>query len=192
MSPATIHKMRSRFASWSASSVSSHAPNVELADYRGGDPTGAPHSIAGMVARGEYLTRAADCAACHTAPGGKPFAGGLAFPLPFLVEALGHCGECHKPRNLLYGLSSGRKFAGAMINGWEAYNITSDPAWGIGAWSDAQLADYLSSGHAEGRSSAAGPDGRSRREQPVLPERGRYPRYGCLLEERSSQTYVHP
>jgi mono/diheme cytochrome c family protein len=73
--------------------------------------------------------------------------------------ALGHCGECHTPRNLLYGLSSGRKFAGAMIKGWKAYNITSDPAWCIGAWSDAQLADYLSSGHAEGRSSAAGPMG---------------------------------
>jgi mono/diheme cytochrome c family protein len=56
-------------------------------------------------------------------------------------------------------LSSGRKFAGAIINGWKAYNIASDPAWGIGAWSDAQLADYLSSGHAEGRSSAAGPMG---------------------------------
>jgi mono/diheme cytochrome c family protein len=77
----------------------------------------------------------------------------------YLVEALGHCGECHTPRNLLYGLSPGRKFAGAIINGWKAYNITSDPAWGIGAWSDAQLTDYLSSGHAQGRSSAAGPMG---------------------------------
>ena len=33
--------------------------------------------------RGEYLTRAADCEACHTAKGGAPFAGGLAFKLPF-------------------------------------------------------------------------------------------------------------
>jgi hypothetical protein len=32
---------------------------------------------------GEYLTRAADCVACHTAPHGKPFAGGRAFKLPF-------------------------------------------------------------------------------------------------------------
>src|SRR3546814_12694875 len=36
-----------------------------------------------MVARGEYLTRAADCEACHTAPDGRPFAGGRAFMLPF-------------------------------------------------------------------------------------------------------------
>ena len=28
---------------------------------------------------GEYLTRAADCVACHTAEGGAPYAGGRAF-----------------------------------------------------------------------------------------------------------------
>jgi mono/diheme cytochrome c family protein len=36
-----------------------------------------------LLARGEYLTEAADCVACHTAPGGRPFAGGRAFQLPF-------------------------------------------------------------------------------------------------------------
>jgi len=36
-----------------------------------------------LIARGKYLTVAADCAACHTSEGGKPFAGGLAFKLPF-------------------------------------------------------------------------------------------------------------
>ncbi len=35
-----------------------------------------------LIAQGQYLSRAADCAACHTAPGGKPFAGGLAMPSP--------------------------------------------------------------------------------------------------------------
>lgn len=35
-----------------------------------------------MVARGEYLARSADCIACHTAPGGKPFAGGLQMQTP--------------------------------------------------------------------------------------------------------------
>jgi mono/diheme cytochrome c family protein len=32
--------------------------------------------------RGEYLAAAADCSACHTAPGGKPFAGGLKLASP--------------------------------------------------------------------------------------------------------------
>ena len=36
-----------------------------------------------VVARGKYLAEAADCAACHTAPGGAPYAGGLAMASGF-------------------------------------------------------------------------------------------------------------
>jgi mono/diheme cytochrome c family protein len=36
-----------------------------------------------MIARGHYLAIAADCAACHTKPGGKPYAGGVALQTPF-------------------------------------------------------------------------------------------------------------
>jgi mono/diheme cytochrome c family protein len=225
-----------------------------------------------LIARGEYLVKAADCAACHSVPGGKPFAGGLAFSLPFgtiystnitpdkatgigswsdndfvralhegvakdgshlypafpytsytglsrddavamkawlftvapvnvparpnglsfpfnqrwtlafwniafldqhrfrpdpaatevqnrgayLATALGHCGECHTPRNAGFAMETGRQFGGALLQGWHAYNITSDP-YGIGGWSDVQIADYLRRGHAPGRGSAAGP-----------------------------------
>ena len=35
--------------------------------------------------RGHALAVAGDCVACHTAPGGKPFAGGLALATPFGV-----------------------------------------------------------------------------------------------------------
>lgn len=35
------------------------------------------------VSRGQYLVRAGDCMACHTADGGKAFAGGRAVPTPF-------------------------------------------------------------------------------------------------------------
>ena len=38
---------------------------------------------ADVVARGRYIATAADCIACHTVPGGKAFAGGRAFRLPF-------------------------------------------------------------------------------------------------------------
>jgi mono/diheme cytochrome c family protein len=37
----------------------------------------------GQVERGRHLAAAGDCEACHTAPGGKPFAGGRAIPTPF-------------------------------------------------------------------------------------------------------------
>ena len=35
------------------------------------------------IARGRYLATLADCGACHTRPGGQPFAGGLALQTPF-------------------------------------------------------------------------------------------------------------
>jgi mono/diheme cytochrome c family protein len=39
-------------------------------------------SDAAAIERGRYLAVAADCSACHTAPGGKPLAGGLALDSP--------------------------------------------------------------------------------------------------------------
>jgi mono/diheme cytochrome c family protein len=58
---------------------------VALADYRGANPTGVPATLAqaSLVEHGAYLARAADCMACHTTQGGKPYAGGLGFRLPF-------------------------------------------------------------------------------------------------------------
>jgi len=248
---------------------------VELAAYTGPSPTGVPSELlrADARARGEYVTRMADCEACHTAKGGAPFAGGRPFVLPFgtiytpnitpdsdtgigkwsdaqflravhegisadgsrlypafpyasytmltdadvltiksylftlkavkrankantfsfpfnqrwlmafwsaffnrderfrpireqspawnrgayLVEAAGHCGECHTPRNLLQAMNERRKFAGGVAEGWIAYNITSDRISGVGDWSAEALAAYLKSGHARGRGAASGP-----------------------------------
>jgi mono/diheme cytochrome c family protein len=250
---------------------------IALADYHDKDPTGVPDELksASLAERGEYLTRAADCMACHTARGGAAFAGGRGFVLPFgtlystnitpdrdtgigafsdadflnavhkgigrgdtrlypampyasytymsdadalaikaylftlkplhapappntlvfpfnqrslmslwsvffnadrryepnverdavwnrgayLSEALGHCGECHTPRNLAFALNNRQKFAGAVQAGWRAYNITPDRRSGVGAWSDADLLHYLSLGHADGRGTASGPMG---------------------------------
>jgi len=250
-------------------------PHMALSEYHGEDPTGVPPELKGasLIERGQYLARAADCAACHTAEGGEPFAGGRAFVLPFgtlystnitpdketgigdytdanfldalhkgiapgneklypampfasytymtdadagaikaylfslkpvhapdrentlsfpfnqrslmgiwallfnpdkrfeprtgrdpqwnrgayLVEAMAHCGECHTPRNLMQALNHREKFSGSVQAGWRAYNITSDPKSGIGAWSEADLAHYLAMGHADGRGTATGP-----------------------------------
>ncbi|MDW9425504.1 hypothetical protein GCT62_12860, partial [Yersinia enterocolitica] len=45
---------------------------------------------ANLITRGEYLTKAADCVACHTTKEGKPFAGGLAFKTPMGTLSLDH------------------------------------------------------------------------------------------------------
>ena len=60
-------------------------PTVALSDYEAGDPTGVPPELASanIVERGAYLAHAADCSVCHTSRGGKEYAGGLAFRLPF-------------------------------------------------------------------------------------------------------------
>ncbi|CAI0727960.1 cytochrome c [Serratia ficaria] len=42
-------------------------------------------SGAELIKRGEYLARAADCTACHTAPGGPAFGGGYPVSTPFGV-----------------------------------------------------------------------------------------------------------
>lgn len=42
----------------------------------------APTPLEQRIAHGEYLSRAGDCAACHTALGGQPFAGGLKMTTP--------------------------------------------------------------------------------------------------------------
>jgi mono/diheme cytochrome c family protein len=248
---------------------------VELASYSGASPVGVPAELAGadQLTRGKYLTEAADCAACHTAKGGRPYAGGRPFKLPFgtiytpnitpdpetgigawsdaefiravhkgigksgerlypafpyasytlltdddvlairgylkslppvhqanlpntfgfpfnqrwlmafwsaffnpdhrfrpvsnrdgqwnrgayLVEAAGHCGECHSPRTLMQAMDTRRKFAGGQAEGWNAYNITGDRLSGVGAWSAEDLARYLAEGHAPGHGVASGP-----------------------------------
>ncbi|MCC2957573.1 c-type cytochrome [Massilia sp. IC2-477] len=43
----------------------------------------AGRASAALVERGKYLAQAGDCIACHTAPGGKVFAGNRAMPTPF-------------------------------------------------------------------------------------------------------------
>ncbi|AOR72841.1 alcohol dehydrogenase [Burkholderia stabilis] len=75
----------------------------------------------------------------------------------YLAGALGHCGECHTPRNVGFAMKSRDYLSGAEIEGWKAYNTTSDQAYGLGSWTDEQISQYLSRGHAPGRSSASGP-----------------------------------
>lgn len=77
----------------------------------------------------------------------------------YLAEAMAHCGECHTPRNLAFSLDNRKKFAGAKQAGWVAYNISSDKQSGIGEWSPAEVAQYISKGHAQGRGTADGPMG---------------------------------
>ena len=74
----------------------------------------------------------------------------------YLAEAMAHCGDCHTPRNPMQALNNRDKYSGAAAAGWKAYNITADARSGIGSWSDATLAEYLSTGHAADHGTASG------------------------------------
>ena len=59
----------------------------------------------------------------------------------YLVQALGHCGECHTPRNFLGGPVSRRFLAGGRSSDKRsAPNLT--PA-GLGTWTEANLRELL-------------------------------------------------
>jgi mono/diheme cytochrome c family protein len=66
----------------------------------------------------------------------------------YLVENLGHCGECHTPRNFLGAVDQDLNLAGNATgpDGKKVPNITPHPGKGIGDWSESDLMYYLKTG----------------------------------------------
>jgi mono/diheme cytochrome c family protein len=63
----------------------------------------------------------------------------------YLVNSLGHCAECHSPRDFLGGIIAAQRFAGGPNpegEGWVP-NITQK---GIGDWSETDIAYFLETG----------------------------------------------
>jgi mono/diheme cytochrome c family protein len=77
----------------------------------------------------------------------------------YLTEALGHCGECHTPRNFMSGLIASQSYAGAHIDAYFAPNISSDKTYGVGGWSQDDLVSYLYADGNKDKGSAFGPMG---------------------------------
>ena len=62
----------------------------------------------------------------------------------YLVQALGHCGECHTPRNFLGGPKTSRFLAGGKgPDGKDVANLTPTR---LKKWSDKELEDILTTG----------------------------------------------
>src|SRR5580704_18111456 len=77
----------------------------------------------------------------------------------YLVNALGHCAECHSPRNVLGGIIAGRRFAGGPNpegEGWVP-NITQK---GLGDWSEKDIAYFLETGQTPDGDTIGGSMGR--------------------------------
>ncbi len=73
----------------------------------------------------------------------------------YLVNSLGHCADCHSPRNLLGGIVAARRFTGGPNpegEGWVP-NITQK---GLGDWSAQDIADFLETGQMPDGDTAGG------------------------------------
>jgi mono/diheme cytochrome c family protein len=69
----------------------------------------------------------------------------------YIVDALGHCGECHTQRNELGALDRSRWLGGNSDGpGGPIPNITPHPETGIGKWSAGDIVSLLQSGMTPG------------------------------------------
>jgi mono/diheme cytochrome c family protein len=70
----------------------------------------------------------------------------------YLVQGLGHCGECHTPRGLAGQMKAsseqdGRHYlAGATLGNWYASPLTGDLETGLHAWSKDEIVEFLRTG----------------------------------------------
>ncbi|MBS0334113.1 MAG: cytochrome c [Proteobacteria bacterium] len=63
-----------------------------------------------------------------------------------IVDGLGHCGACHTPKTFLGGDKTDHALEGGQLDHWAAPAINGDPRRGLGAWSTAEVAEYLKTG----------------------------------------------
>jgi mono/diheme cytochrome c family protein len=73
----------------------------------------------------------------------------------YLVQTLGHCGSCHTPRGFAYqergyDESSPKFLSGGVVDNWYASNLSGERAAGLGRRSEAEIAQFLRTGHASG------------------------------------------
>jgi mono/diheme cytochrome c family protein len=70
----------------------------------------------------------------------------------YLVQGLGHCGDCHTPRGVAGQVKAdseqdGKHYlAGATLDNWHASPLTGDPETGLHAWSKDEIVEFLRSG----------------------------------------------
>jgi mono/diheme cytochrome c family protein len=70
----------------------------------------------------------------------------------YLVQGLGHCGECHTPRGVAGQVKAvseqdGRHFlAGATLDNWHASPLTGDLETGLHGWSKVEIVEFLRTG----------------------------------------------
>ena len=73
----------------------------------------------------------------------------------YLVEALGHCSDCHSPRNIMGSIKGKAQFTGTEIDGFYAPDIASAAL--AKSWDKASLVQFLKTGSVPNRTAVFGP-----------------------------------
>ena len=74
----------------------------------------------------------------------------------YLAEAVGHCGACHTPHNVLGAERDSQALGGGVAEGWSGHPLqASSPA--VRPWTVDELAEYLATGLSAQHGAAAGP-----------------------------------
>jgi mono/diheme cytochrome c family protein len=87
----------------------------------------------------------------------------------YLVDAIGHCGACHTPHNILGAEQTSRTLTGGEAEGWYAPALQSDSA-ARASWSADALTTYLHTGLDSGHGAAAGPMTAVTRQLATIPD----------------------
>ncbi|MDE2085982.1 MAG: cytochrome c, partial [Xanthomonadaceae bacterium] len=76
----------------------------------------------------------------------------------YLVQGLGHCGECHTPRNAWGAMDEKRRLVGGSLpaQDWYAPGLGTQPGGGLAGWSGQDIVDLLKSGESS-KGAAFGP-----------------------------------
>jgi len=64
----------------------------------------------------------------------------------YLVQGLGHCGDCHTAKKLFGGPVRDASLQGGTWLGWYAPNLAGDERDGLGAWSKDEIVEFLKTG----------------------------------------------
>ena len=70
----------------------------------------------------------------------------------YLVQGLGHCGECHTPRGVAGQVKAdseqdGRRYlAGTTLDNWHASSLTGERETGLHGWSKEEIVEFLRTG----------------------------------------------
>jgi len=75
----------------------------------------------------------------------------------YLVTVLGHCGECHTPKNLAKAQETKYRLTGGELEGWYAPDISNDPLSSIAKYDVDEIARFLKTGNLPGNVTAFGP-----------------------------------